>query len=37
MFLSSFYQPKTLKNYQNVLVKDLEDWCIGLNIKQNVE
>ena len=36
MFLSSCYQQKTIKNYQNFLVKDLKDQFIGMSIKQKV-
>ena len=36
MLLLSLYQPKTTKNYQNLLAKDLKDQCIGMNIKQKV-
>ena len=36
MFLSSLYQQKIIKNYQNVLVKDMKDQFIGINIKQKV-
>ena len=35
-FLMSHYQQKTIKNYQNVLVKELKDHFIGMNIKQKV-
>ena len=34
--LSSLYHQKTTKNYQNFLVKDLKDKCLGMNIKQRV-
>ena len=37
MYLSSFYQQKTIKNFQNVLTKDLKDVDIGMNIKQKLE
>ena len=37
MYLSSFYQQKTIKNFQNVLAKDLKDVDIGMNIKQKIE
>ena len=37
MYLSSFYQQKTIKNFQNVLTKDLKDVDIGMNIKQKSE
>ena len=30
------YQEKTTKTYQNFLVKDLKDQCIGINIKQRM-
>ena len=36
MFLSSLYQPKTIKNYENSLAKDLKDQSIGMNIKQKI-
>ena len=36
MFLSSLYQPKIIKDNQNVFVKDLKDYFIGMNIKQKV-
>ena len=36
MRLSSLYQQKTIKNYQNLLAKDLKYWFIGMNIKQKV-
>ena len=36
MFLSSFYQQKTTRNYQNFIAKDLKDQCIGMIIKQKV-
>ena len=36
MFLSSLYQQKIVKNYQNFLVKDLKGQFIGINIKQEV-
>ena len=36
MSLSSLYQQKTIKNYQNFLVKDLKDQCVATNIKQKV-
>ena len=32
----SYYQPKTTKDYRNVLVKNLKGLCIGMNIKQKV-
>ena len=35
-FLSSLYQQKTTRNYQNFLAKDLKDQCIGLYTKQKV-
>ena len=34
--LSTHYQQKTIKNYQNFLAKDLKDQCIKVNIKQKV-
>ena len=34
MCLSSLYQQKTIKNYQNFLAKDLKDQFIGMNIKK---
>ena len=37
MSRKSLYQQRTIKNYQNVLAKDLKDWCIGMNIKQKVK
>ena len=36
LFLSSLYQQKTIKNYQNVLTKDLKDQFIEINLKQKV-
>ena len=36
MFLLSLDQQKIIKNYQNLLVKDLKDQFIGINIKQKV-
>ena len=36
MFMLSLYQQRTTKNYQNFLVKDLKDQCIGMNIEQEV-
>ena len=36
MFMLSLYQEETMKNYQNVLVKDLKDQFIRMNIKQKV-
>ena len=36
MFLSSLSQQKVIKSYQNFLVNDLKDRCIGMNIKQKV-
>ena len=36
MFLLSYYQQTTTKNYLTFLAKDLKDQCIGLNIKQKV-
>ena len=32
----SLYQQKTIKNYQNLLARDLKHRCIGMNIKQKV-
>ena len=32
----SLYQEETIKNYQNVLVKDLKDQFIRMNIKPKV-
>ena len=37
MSLQSFYQQKTIKNYQNFLAKALKDQCIGVNAKQKVK
>ena len=37
MYLSSFYQQKTIKNFQNVLTKDLKDVYIVMNKKQKLE
>ena len=37
MYLSPFYQQKTIKNFQNVLTKDLKDIDFGMNIKQKSE
>ena len=37
MFLLSFYQQKTTKNYQNILAKDPKVQFIGMNIKQKLE
>ena len=34
MLLLALYQQKTIKNYQNILAKDLKDRCIRMNIKQ---
>ena len=34
MFLSSLYQQKTIKNYQNFLAKDIKDQFIEINTKQ---
>ena len=36
MFLLSLDQQKIIKNYQNLLAKDLKDQFIGMNIKQKV-
>ena len=36
-FLSSIYQQKTSKSYQNFLGKDLSDQLILVNIKQKVK
>ena len=36
MSLSSLYQQKTTKNYQNFFAKDLKDQFIGMNMKENV-
>ena len=36
MFLLSLDQQKIIKNYQNLLAKDLKDLFIGINIKQKV-
>ena len=36
MFLLSLDQQKIIKNYQNLLAKDLKDQFIGINIKQKV-
>ena len=36
MFLSSLYQKKIIKNYQNFLAKNLKDQFIGMNIKRKV-
>ena len=36
MFLSSLYQQKTIKNYENSLAKNLKDQSIGMNIKQKI-
>ena len=37
MSLSSHYQQKPTKNYQNVLAKDLKDQFIRMNLKQKVK
>ena len=36
MFLSSLYQQKIIKNYQNSLGKNLKDQFLGLNKRQKV-
>ena len=36
MSLQSVYQQKTIKNYQNFIVKDLKDQFIGMNIRPKV-
>ena len=36
LLLSSLYQQKAIKNYENFLVKDLKDLYIGMNIKQKL-
>ena len=36
MFLQLLYQQKSIKNYQNLLAKDLKDRFIGINIKGKV-
>ena len=36
MSLVKLYQQEKIKNYQNVLVKDLKDQFIGMNIKQKL-
>ena len=36
MFVSSLYQQKTIKIYQNFLAKGLKDQCIEMNRKQKV-
>ena len=36
LLLSSLYQQKAIKNYENFLVKDLKGLHIGMNIKQKV-
>ena len=36
MFLQQLYQQEIIKNYQNFWAKDLEDYFIGINIKQKV-
>ena len=36
MFLLSLFKPRTIKNYQDFLVKHLEDQCNIINIKQKV-
>ena len=37
MYLSSFYQQKTIKNFQNVLTKYFKYFDIVMNIKQKSE
>ena len=37
MLLSLLYQQKTIKNYKNLLAKDLKDLYIGMNKKQKVK
>ena len=32
MSLVNLYQQKTIKHYQNFMLKDLKDQCIGMNI-----
>ena len=36
MFLSSLYQQKIIKSYQNFLANDLKNQFIGMNIKQKL-
>ena len=36
MLLWLLYQQETIKNYENILAKDLEDQFIGMNTKQKV-
>ena len=36
MLLWLLYQQETIKNYANILAKDLEDQFIGMNTKQKV-
>ena len=36
MILQQLYQEKTIKNYENFLVKYLKDQFIGMNIQQIV-
>ena len=36
MSVQSVYQQKTIKNYQNFIVKDLKDQFIGMNIRPKV-
>ena len=36
MLQLQLYQQETIKNYQNLLVKDLKDQFIEINIKQKV-
>ena len=34
MFVSSLYQQKKVKNYQNLLARYMKVRCIGISIKQ---
>ena len=36
MFLTSLYQQKAIKNYQNFLENNFKDQCIGINVKRKV-
>ena len=36
MSVQSVYQQKTIKNYQNFIVKDLKDQFIGMNVRPKV-
>ena len=36
LFLLSLYEQKTIENYQNFLVQELNDQFIGMNINQKV-